>query len=86
MPDDAKPAGILDIVLGGEEDAGDEVDEANPKERAIEDLFTAYKKNDVKAGAAAFERAYEICAAKHAEEKEPAAVEPGDDAEEYAEA
>ncbi len=80
--DDDGPSDILGMVLGPDE-SEDEADDGDAKTRAIEDLFAAMKKGDAKAGAAAFERAYEACVAK--KEAEPEAEEPGDDAEEYAE-
>lgn len=82
--DDEEPTDILGMVLGKAEPE-DDADEGDAKTRAIEDLFAAMKKGDAKAGAAAFERAYEACAAKHEAEEESAEA-PGDDAEEYAEA
>lgn len=38
------------------------------KERAIQDFWDAKDSKDVKAGAAAFQRAYDACAMAHSEE------------------
>jgi hypothetical protein len=62
----AKPQGLIAMLTssGG----------GGALERAVEDLFEAYKKNDAKAGAAALRRAVELCE-KPAEEDEPEADE-----------
>ncbi len=86
MADDAEgeePSDILGMVLGPAED-DDEADEGDAKTRAIEDLFAAMEKGDAKAGAAAFKRAYDACAAHKEAEDEPEAA-PSDEADEYEE-
>lgn len=53
----AKPEGLIAMLTTG---GGD----GSAKERAIEDFWAAQKKGDAKAGAAAFQRAYDLCAQK----------------------
>jgi hypothetical protein len=75
----AKPAGLIALLTEGGAGGG------GAKERAIEDFWAAQKKGDSKAGAEAFQRAYDICRQKaakpEAEETEPEAEEDDDEDE-----
>ena len=67
----AEPKGILALSGAETEDEGEEMAEASPKERALEDFFAAGRAGEWSKAAAAFQRAYDLCAMKGSEESEP---------------
>lgn len=69
---------LLDDLLDmPSEDEGDVDVGASAKETAAQDLSSAVKKGDAKAIVSAFQRMYDLCAAK------PVAAEEGEEDEEY---
>jgi hypothetical protein len=57
--------GILDALGAGDaEPDADDMEEMHPKQRAIQDFFDAGNSGDMTGAAEAFQRAYDICAAR----------------------